>query len=160
MLSVSRIVVPTDFSESSEHALQTALDLAQRFEAELHLLHVVSPQLYYADMPELTLIPLEELSQELIKSGDERLHAAAGELKAIRSAAQIHTHQVESTLRPAAAISTFAAELPADLIVIGSHGNTGIMHALLGSTAERVVREAPCPVMVTKLKEADNQKET
>ncbi|MDX8411265.1 MAG: universal stress protein [Mariprofundaceae bacterium] len=151
MLTISRIVAPTDFSASSEYAVQIGLEVAQRFEAELHLLHVVNPQVYYADMPELTLIPLEHLSEELIKSGMEKLQAAADELAAKKGSARIQVHQLESAQRPATAISEFAAELPADLIIIGSHGDTGLVHALLGSTAERIVREAPCPVLVTKL---------
>jgi len=151
MLTVSRIVVPTDFSGSSELAMKMGLELALRFESELHLLHIVSPQLYYADMPELALIPLEDLTQQLIETGKEKLQEAAQALEAVKGPIHIQTHQVESTQSPATAIKIFAAELPADLIVIGSHGNTGLMHALLGSTAEHVVREAHCPVLVAKL---------
>jgi len=147
MQSYNRILAPTDFSESGTQAVHTAAEFARKFHAELHVLHIVAPYVYYNEMPEMMMPPIEDFTEELVASGNKRLESLAAELgKDLR----IFTHLEESIERPAATICRFAGELPADLIVIGSHGHTGLMHVLLGATAEHVVRQAKCPVLVTK----------
>lgn len=147
MQDYRKILAPTDFSESATLAVLTAAELARRFDAELHILHIVSPQMIYAEMPEMMLPPLEDLTAELCSAGKRRLKELADKLG---PGPTTHTHLEESVERPARAICTFADQLPADLLVIGSHGHTGLMHMLLGATAEHVVRQAGCPVLVTK----------
>ncbi|MFQ5581897.1 MAG: universal stress protein [Mariprofundaceae bacterium] len=147
MHPVHRILVPTDFSEPSNDAVRAAIELADHFAAEVHLLHIVAPQAYYADIPEAMLPPVEDFTREMMDSAKQKLDAICQ-----NSPPEIQTtaHVEESADTAAHAICDFAAKLPADLIVIGSHGNTGLMHVLIGATAEHVVRFARCPVLVTK----------
>lgn len=147
MRPVHRILVPTDFSPPGEEAVRTAIDLAGHFAAEVHLLHIVAPQVYYADMPETMLPPVADFTREMIKAAEKRLQ------KTVQHAPPeipVTAHVEESLEKAPHAICDFAAKLPADLIVIGSHGSTGLMHILIGATAEHVVRYAHCPVLVTK----------
>jgi len=141
------ILAPTDFSDSATNAVRAAAGLACQYKAELHLLHSIATQVYYAEMPEMMLPPMEGLSEQLRASGKERLEKLASDM-----GKNLHPriHVEESAARPADAITETAANIKADLIVIGSHGRTGLMHILIGSTAERVVREASCDVLVIK----------
>lgn len=147
MSEYKNILVPTDFSESADQAVHTAAEMARRFKAELHILHVMAPHVHYVETPEMMLPPLEDFTEEVRASNNEKLKALAKEAGA---KLQVHTYLEESAEHAAGVICAFARRLPADLIVIGSHGHTGLLHVLLGSTAERVVRESPCPVLVTK----------
>lgn len=148
MPAYHNILVPTDFSAEAERAMQAATELARQYDAELHLLHVVAPQIYYTEIPDVMLPPLEDLTAVMIQSAEKRLKKIAGKLG---DGLHIYRHVYEGQ-RAADIIVAAAAELEADLIVTGSHGNTGLMHVLLGSTAERVIREASCDVLVIKRK--------
>jgi len=141
------ILAPTDFSDSATHAVHAAAGLARQYKAELHLLHIVAAQVYYAEMPEMMLPPMEGLTEQLLASGKEKLEKLTLE---IDKGLQPCIHVEESASRPADAITEIAGHIKTDLIVIGSHGNTGLMRILIGSTAERVVREAACDVLVIK----------
>jgi len=141
------ILAPTDFSSPGTDAVHAAAGLARQYKAELHLLHIVAAQVYYAEMPEMVLPPIEGLSKQLLASGKKKLKKLTSN---IGKGLHPHIHVEESAARPADAIAETAEEIKADLIVIGSHGRTGLMHILLGSTAERVVREAACNVLVIK----------
>jgi len=141
------ILAPTDFSDPATNAVRAAAELARQYKAELHLLHIIAAQVYYAEMPEMVLPPMEGLSEQLRASGQEKLEKLSSDIgKDLHS----YIHIEESAARPADAIVEATANIKADLIVIGSHGHTGLMHILLGSTAERVVREATCDVLVIK----------
>jgi len=145
------ILAPTDFSGPATNAVHAAVGLARQYKAELHLLHIVAAQVYYAEMPEMMLPPMEGLTKQLQASGQEKLEKLVSDMgKNLHP----HIHVEESAMRPADAIVGTAANIKADLIVIGSHGRTGLMHILLGSTAERVVREAVCDVLVIKPEKA------
>jgi nucleotide-binding universal stress UspA family protein len=150
-MHLGHILAPVDQSEPSHDAARAAADMAVKFGAELHLLHVVTPQLLYAEWPELVMPP-EDLTEEMLDQCKRYL--AQLEKEMIQLGASVTVHCEESAMRPFAAINQFAAELPADLVVIGSHGRSGLRHALLGSTAEKVVRKAGCPVLVIKPGEA------
>jgi len=147
MRPVHRILVPTDFSPPGDEAVRAAIELADHFAAEVHLLHIVAPQVYYADMPEAMLPPVADFTREMIRTAEKRLRKMARQAPPEISVA---THVEESIEKASHAICDFADKLPADLIVIGSHGSTGLMHVLIGATAEHVVRYARCPVLVTK----------
>ncbi len=147
MPAYQHILVPTDFSTEAERALQTAAELARQYATDLHLLHVVAPQLYYAEMPpDVVLPPVEDLTAVMIRAAGKRLQQISGKLGDGLSVQQ----HVRQGPRAADAIVATATELRANLIVIGSHGHIGLAHALLGSTAERVIREAACDVLVIK----------
>ena len=143
------ILLVTDFSDAAEHALHTAVDMAQRHSAEMHLLHIVVSQMYYPEMQEIIPIPLTDVTEQLKQSAEQRLQAMADKLG---DDIQVHYHVREVPTRAADGITDLAQELAAGLIVIGSHGHGGLVHALLGSTVERVVREATCDVLVVKRK--------
>jgi len=119
---VRQILLATDFSESSDTAARMARDYARHFGARLHLLHVVWPGADKAMPPSLSALA-------------DELRGVVPVLAAVESGS------------PAVQIVRFAARHGIDLIVLGTHGRTGVSRALLGSVAERVVRTAPCPVL-------------
>ena len=147
MLTVKRIVAPTDFSRHSELSLEAAVELAGKFSAELHVLHIVVPQIYQSEMPEMRRPPVEDLTQDMLAAARRRMDQWR---QAAPKGLGLKTHVIESTRKEDTAICDFAEKQDADLIVIGSHGHTGLMHLLLGSTAEQVVRHARCPVLVVQ----------
>lgn len=139
-LGIRQILVPIDFSETSLKALQYAVAFARQFAARLTLLHVVE-------------IPVYAESPYAAPLGYEELKAVKKELEAIRSAKIPEEIPVEVTVRQNAAfegIIEVARECSADLIITATHGRTGLTHLLLGSTAEHLVRRAPCPVLVVR----------
>ncbi len=146
-MNVRTILVPTDFSDDAGAALDAAVDLAKTFGARIVLVHaytvelpftspafgggVVLPEGFYVEYRSQATTQIEELAKQTTDRGVE----ASG--VAIERPAWI-------------AILDQAEELPADMIVMGTRGLTGIKHVALGSTAERVVRKAPCPVLTVK----------
>ena len=143
---IHRILVPIDFSEPSGRALEDAIALAKKFEAELHLIHC------YQVYPESMVGVRYEIAAPAIEERQIR-EAALGRLTDWREKATAEGVSVELHVamdRPSHGIVALAEKLPADLIVIGSHGLTGLRHVLLGSVAERVIRHAPCPVLTVK----------
>lgn len=152
MTSFHRILVPIDFSPHSVRALEVATDLAHRFDSAVTILHVHEPNIYAGPgsymMPTSTYergrpAVLAELEQQLERKRED-LHTAG-------------VRDVEIALlqgTPYDEIVRYAAENEHDLIVLGTHGRTGIRRALLGSVAERVVRKAPCAVLTVRLPEA------
>ena len=142
--TINHILVPVDFSAHSERAVQYATTVANRFGARLQLLHVVedpfvtgawSSEVYVPNMPEL-LGTLTNAAQQRIAELKERLAA--------------HGFVVETdvvTGQPARTIVEHATSGGFDLIVMGTHGRTGLSHVFMGSIAERVVQKAPCPVL-------------
>lgn len=149
-LKLQRILVPIDFSSHSLKALHYAAAFAQQFGAALVLLHVNEPVVFPS---ELGYAPLatEALDQRLREDAHNRLKTLAHECSA-------HGLKVDTEVtagRPFNEIVRTAAELEADLIVIATHGFTGFTHVLLGSTAERVIRHARCPVLVVRENERE-----
>jgi len=147
MRPIHHILVPTDFSNSATQALNTGIELAQRFDADLTLLHIVAPQYYLPDMTEPMMPMMADMTTELVQAANTRL----AELEqSLNGNTTTHTEVETSQLKPADAICQFSEQRTIDLIVIGCHGHSGLMHLLMGSTAEHVVRHASCPVLVTK----------
>ena len=147
-MSVYRhILIPTDFSEAAEHALQRAAMLARQNTAELHLLHIIAPPVHNSEMPDMILAPMGDLNEQVKLAAEERLQKTAEQ---VGNDVVVHQHVRETFAHPADAISEVATETEIDLIVIGSHGHSGLMHILIGSTAEKIVRESSCDVLVVK----------
>jgi nucleotide-binding universal stress UspA family protein len=146
MLHFKKILVPTDFSETSRQSLQLAADLSRRYDAELVLLHVFEPvTLMIPDgMEFFSTEQLDLIAAEITKS----LQAAAAEAAAA-GAVRVSTQQLRGPVAPQ--ILDLASSSGFDLIVMGTHGRTGIQHALLGSVAEKVVRRAACPVLSVRV---------
>jgi nucleotide-binding universal stress UspA family protein len=144
---VSRILVPIDFSTHSEQALVYAGRLAARLGASIQLLHVVDdPFLAGAWSPEVFVADPSDVLAELRRGAAAHLAELAERLSV--SGAPVHTAVL--TGHPARTIVEYTEREGIDLIVMGTHGRTGLSHALLGSVAERVVRRAPCAVLTLK----------
>lgn len=137
----SRIVVPTDFSEASEHALSTALDLAERLGAEVELLTIVPKS-----DPLFPRNPDNRKAAERIAREEAEDAQAALDALARQHEGSALTHVAHGT--PHQAIVEYAEECGARLIVMGSTGHGLAERVLLGSTTERVLRQSRCPVLV------------
>lgn len=146
MIQLSRILVPTDFSEHGHLAAQYGAALAEQFRADLYLLHVIDD--YFIMAPEAMLM-LPDRNQYLadLKAAAERGLAPLPDRSALPEGRIVRKTAVG---RPFEEISCFARDHAIDLIVIGSHGRRGVAHALMGSVAERVVRIAVCPVLTVR----------
>jgi nucleotide-binding universal stress UspA family protein len=144
MITLKTILVPSDFSDCSDEALRYGLELARRFDARLHLLHVVQDPVAQPWAAEGFSVPLFEVVEQWQKQAEERLRAAVPDADKGR----VTVAAVVAT--PYAEILDYASAHEVDLIVMGTHGRGGVSHMLLGSIAERVVRRAPCPVLTVR----------
>ncbi len=149
MMTIKKILFPTDFSRCSDQALIHALALAERYDASLSIVHVLLPLEYDPYDLGHHLPDLQKLQEEI-----DRLSSCQ-----VNSAVDRRTYQditmEQATIRgisAAPAILEYAADSKIDLIVMGTHGRRGINHFMLGSVAEEVVRLAPCPVMTVREK--------
>jgi nucleotide-binding universal stress UspA family protein len=143
MKPIRKILVPTDFSEHSTLALTYAVDLAKRYDASVTLLHVY-PVVNYAAAEGFALYTPEQLAK-LITQLTTQLRAS--EAQARESGAQ----QVDSAMEQGDAYQEILEHAAGyDLIVMGTHGRTGLKHALMGSVAEKIVRTSPCPVLTVR----------
>lgn len=147
-MAVKHIVVPSDFSEPSKAALEYAVALAKPTRAQITLLHVVEPIAYAspADLYAGAASQLGDLITEHRRTARKRLAETQAALakKGIKA---------QGVLREGLAhqeIVETAAKLKADMIILATHGRTGLSHLLMGSVAERVVRMAPCPVLTMR----------
>jgi nucleotide-binding universal stress UspA family protein len=146
-LTMSRILVPVDFSTHAEAALQYAIALAGRLDATLHILHVVEDPIATGAWGGETVIPnLTELRRELLDDAERRLAV----YRESASRAQVPVVTVARMGLTSHTIVDYAQALDIDLIVMGTHGRTGMAHLFMGSVAERVLREAPCPVLTMR----------
>lgn len=144
MIHLRKILVPTDFSEGSQVAVRYARELAQAFNAQLHLLHVLEDPLPYTSA-EAFAVPVQ-FYQDLEKSVRQRLAEVLSESDQQKFQAQ----QIIEQGSPFVQIIKYAKGNDIDLIVMGTHGRGPIAHMLMGSVAEKVVRKAPCPVLTVR----------
>lgn len=147
VITLGRILVPIDFSSESLKTLRFAKLLAMQTGARLHLTHVVSPPVISSARP--VIIPPAFSEEAIAASARQRMKALLAELS-------LSARSTPSTVRsgaPVEEIKEAARKIDADLIVMATRGHTGLKRAFLGSTTERVVREAPCPVLVVREKE-------
>lgn len=145
-LSLRRILVPVDFSETNQSAIAEGAELAVRFGAELHLLYVVEDSSPALTKTAATSPVFRSYVQDLTTNGEKDLAAVA--VPASVPASSVHRQVAVGD--PIDKITAHAREHEIDLVVMSTHGRTGASHWLLGSVAERVVRSAPCPVLVTR----------
>jgi nucleotide-binding universal stress UspA family protein len=151
---LKKILVPVDFSDCSKKALRYAIPLARQHEAAVTLLYVVAVPTWpgtgdgggfnYSFEPDFTA-----MEADMRASGGRQLSALAEE----EARREVSTDTLVRTGSAAIEIIEAAKSLPADLIVISTHGRTGLKHVWLGSVAEHVVRRAPCPVLVVRERE-------
>jgi nucleotide-binding universal stress UspA family protein len=139
------VLVPTDFSAYADEALEYAIALASKLQAQLTLLHVIHsvPLWVEGDMgralPDVYLSQLEKQVQQGLEQRQQRIQAAG-----------VQGHILRVHGNPFQRIVDLARDQQMDLIVMGTHGRTGLQHVLLGSVAEKVVRLAPCPVLIVR----------
>jgi nucleotide-binding universal stress UspA family protein len=146
MIDLKHILVPTDFSKFSDVALHYAIALAEKFGAELHLLHVVQDlALFIPDA--VSVVPAMPVPVEQFTA------AARTALDRVVRENNLERFTVHREVRegtPFYEIIRYAKEADIDLIVMGTHGHSGLAHVLLGSATEKVVRKAPCPVLTVR----------
>ncbi len=145
-MHLQNILIPLDFSEMSFKSLQYAVPFAQQFGAKLTLLHVIEPPGYTPELPYPAQLGPEHfaaLEKQLEEIGAAKIPADVPVNTAVRSNFVFD------------GILEVAREIQADLIITTTHGYTGLKHLLLGSTAENIVRRAPCPVLVVRELEHD-----
>ena len=140
IVSIRRILFPTDFSPPARHAQRYAIALAEKFGAELHALNVV---------PEIVLPTADSLAVWTLPEGGMK-----AQVEAVERQLQVELGSTAVVVRrsvvvgfPVEEIMQYAVDQDIDLIVVGTHGHTGLSHLLLGSVAEKLVRLAKCPVL-------------
>jgi nucleotide-binding universal stress UspA family protein len=146
VIEIKTILAPTDFSPHSERAVRYACALAERLGARLHLIHILSEIIPAGPDPLLMPVMPPQFYQENEERAKETLLSLIkpewGKPAAVVTAVRWGS--------PVDAMVDYSRELAIDLIVIATHGRTGLSHVLLGSVAERIVREAPCPVLTIR----------
>ena len=154
---IERILIPVDFSRCSDRAVTYAVRLAARLDASIELMHVVEdPILSGAWSPDIQVPSVLEMLETLSREAEVKLAA----MQTATRAQGITTSSVVRPGRPSQAIVEHAEAGRFDLIVMGTHGRTGLSHALLGSVAERVLRHAPCAVLTLKEQRAEPRRAT
>jgi nucleotide-binding universal stress UspA family protein len=145
-----KILFPTDGSVGTAHVALQAIDLARQYGATIHVLYVVDED-FRARLGEFT-----GADDELDRRGEQAIERVERMVTA-------HDVPVETALEtgdPAATIVEYAGDIDADVIVLGTHGRSGVERRLIGSVAERVVRQSPCPVLTVRLPGTDVTVET
>ena len=143
-MKIKRILCPTDFSAIAEKAVEYAVFLASSHNAELQLLHVVDYLHGFDNYLILSMTP-HEISERMEKHANEDLSEVVNQIKE-----SVKTEKAVRHGKASVQIIKMAREMKADLIVMGSHGRTGLSHVIIGSVAEAVVRHAYCPVLVVR----------
>lgn len=144
-VNLKKILVPQDFSEYSLHALKYAVTFAELFNSELIVLHIVEPIVYPADFS-FGQVSIPAMEEEIRKHSEEQLD----ELVEKEIPRNVKSTAIIRVGKPFIEIVEIAKSENVDLIVISSHGRTGMDHVLFGSTADKVVRKAPCPVLTIR----------
>ena len=149
-ITLRKILVPIDFSDYSKKALRYAVPFARQFNATIYLLYVVEPTIYPADFS-FGQIGMPNVENELRTKGEQELQELIkNEIKgAVPSEAFVKVGL------PFVEVVSFAKDEKIELIIVATHGHSGVEHVLFGSTAEKIVRKAPCPVLVVRSDERD-----
>lgn len=142
VFKLKRILVPVDFSDCSRKALAYAIPFARQFGATVTLVFVIQPYMPISDMVPLDVEAIETRMRE---TGEKELAALKASIEP-----DVKAETAVRIGNPHLEIVRAARDLPADLIILSTHGRTGLSHVLMGSTAERVVRHANCPVLVLR----------
>lgn len=145
MIPYRQILLATDFSETAKDALDHAVGIAGEAGATLHLLHVIE-EIGYWEGFDLKRFPSDDVYEELRESARIALDDLMEHTAERGVERQVHVREGKPFLE----IIRAAKKIPADLIVVGSHGQSGLAETLFGSTADKVVRKAPCAVLVVR----------
>ncbi len=148
MYSPKKILVPTDFSQYSDKALQIAVDIASQYNAKIILLHVIDENIRQCAVDYcVSNEAIEQLKNESLKASTDKLNKTINSLKG--STKVDISFEVKNGV-PAEVLLDEQKKNKFDLIVIASHGKTGILKYLIGSVTDKIVRAAECPVMVIR----------
>lgn len=147
---MQKVLVPIDFSDNSKKALRYAIPFAKQFKAELVLMYVVEPTIYPSDFG-FGQVGFPDVEQELHEKATKELDTLVKDLLPHT----VISTSIVSTGIPFVEITTYAQQENIDLIIVATHGRTGVEHILFGSTAEKIIRKAPCPVLVVRAEEHD-----
>ena len=142
MIALKSILVPTDFSETSMVAVRYGVALARVFNAQLSLLHVLHEG--------FGVEVAAPLSLGLLGAAQDEARERLGQLLTEQEREELRSETVLREGVPDAEIVRYAGERNIDLIVLGTHGHSGLAHLLMGGVAEKVVRKAPCPVLTVR----------
>lgn len=149
-MSIQRILIPVDFSDCARAAVRYGLSLASRLGAEVEILHVFEPPYYVGDMmvqpPDAAAVSVHDY----VRTQSEKLLQEM--LDGIEAVAEGKPRRVLLAGNPAPAIAEKAADF--DLVVMGTHGRSGLTHLLMGSVAEKVLRHSKTPVLVVRAEAA------
>lgn len=151
MKEYTSILIPTDFSGCATKAMEYGLDLAKRFNSSVHILYVVEPLDTIATINGVEQSVYIDLVKEVHDSASDKLTHMEGDLKA----QGYNVHCLVREGRPAEVITEYAKQNNVSLICISTHGRSGLNHLLLGSTTEKVLRKAECPVFVVRSKDGN-----
>lgn len=147
--ATQHVLAPIDFSKSSQEALLVARNVAANYEADLQLLHVIEETLHPA-FYNMGVMSIRDLQPDI----EERTRKALEQAFARTQGREVRTEYFTVEGHAAREIVRFADEHDTDIIVIATHGLTGVEHFMLGSVTEKIVRRAPCPVLVIKTKKS------
>ncbi len=145
-IQIRKILCPVDFSESSEHALEYAVAFAETHQAELVLVHVMD----YAAIDVLDYPTAFEFSSQINEKLKEISEERLSQLTETKRGEYAKVSSRLCTGTPFLELVNIARDEAVDLIVMGTHGRSGLAHVFMGSVAEKVVRKAPCPVLTVK----------
>jgi nucleotide-binding universal stress UspA family protein len=152
MIAIKNILVATDFGEAADRALSYGRELAARFGATLHVLHVAENIYMTAFAADTYASYAPDLQRDIEQAADRKLHEA---LIDSDGSGPTTVPALVTSSSPAFAIIDYARQHAIELIVMGTHGRGAVQHFLMGSVAERVVRLAPCPVLTVRSHERD-----
>jgi len=148
MEEIRRILYATDFSANSKYALNFALSFAKKYGAKLFILHIIQQPTYPLGMyAEISFDAMDKFTHSISEATEKEMNS----LKENQLADFKDYEMIIIQGTPFLEILRVAKEKEIDLIVLGTHGRTGLDHVLFGSTAEKVVRRAPCPVLSVRL---------
>ena len=150
MKPFKRILVPIDYSPHSSEAIQVAMDLARRYEASIQLVHVYQPVDFGLPEGFMSYAPIQET--ELISALTKKLEDEQKTAQNIAPSILVTSKLLHGVV--ASQIVKLAREDRCDLIVMGTHGRTGISHVVMGSVAEKVLRTSPCPVLSVRTEQS------
>lgn len=146
MSQIKRLLVPTDFSATSDRAVNYAIDMAARLGTSVHLMHVLGEPSHASLYPDGHFVELATLRRRIIEDAETQLAGLAARF--VSAGVVVTTHVMFGN--PASSVVQQALLRGMDLIIIGTHGRSSVGHLLLGSVAERVARTAPCPVLMVR----------
>ncbi len=146
MIKFEKILAPTDFSEGFRHAFDYSLELASMMKSELHIVHSIEPSVVPADLG-FSQISMVDLEKELEKNARIELEKLENEI----SDKNVKYETAILIGRASDQIVGYAKEYCMDLICIATHGRSGFQHMLFGSTTEKVLRRASCPVLSVRM---------